>query len=144
ATICMARGLAKEGVVHTIEINPELDYIAKKYFELAGLQEKIRTHIGDAKEIIPKLDMQIDFAFVDGAKPDYSVMYEMIKPKLRLGGFLAVDNVLWSGKVAMGAEDKLTRSMHEFTKKVSEDKEVEMIILPGRDGLMLVRKIADC
>lgn len=141
STINLARGLAEGGQVHTFEINPELQYISQKYFELAKLKDKITQHIGDANVLIPDLAIEFDMAFLDGAKMDYPSLYPAIKSKLRSGGMLLVDNVLWGGKVALGASDHQTKMMQAFNLMVKNDKEVEMVILPFRDGLMLVRKL---
>lgn len=141
STINLARGLAEGGQVHTFEINPELQYISEKYFELAKLKNKITQHIGDANLLIPDLAIEFDMAFLDGAKLDYPRLYPVIKNKLRSGGMLLADNVLWSGKVAFGATDHQTKMMQDFNLMVKNDKEVEMVILPFRDGLMLVRKL---
>lgn len=141
ATICLARGVAEGGMVHTIEINPELKYISDKYFKLAQVEDRIIQYIGDANEVIPNLEEEFDLAFLDGAKPDYCELYPIIKSKLKKGGMLLVDNVLWGGKMAMGNMDKASREMQKFNDEVKTDEEVEMIILPVRDGLMMVKKL---
>lgn len=141
ATICLAKGIHPEGKVHTIEINKELGYISKDFFERSGLSDRIVQHWGDAKKIIPTIDEPLDIVFLDGAKVDYPVIFEMLMDKIKPGGLLIVDNVLWSGKVAFGATDKGTKMIDQFNKKVNDDPRVTSLILPMRDGLMVARKV---
>jgi len=140
AAICLARGLAKDGVLHTIEVNPELEWISRKYFEKADLSDKVNLQIGDAREIIPTMDIEFDIVFIDAAKFDNDLYYEMVLPKLKSGGLLMIDNVLWSGKVVRNEKDNATQLIMAFNKKVAADNRVESVMLPLRDGLTLVRK----
>ncbi len=140
ATICLARGIQEGGMVSTIEVNKELEYISKSFFEKAGLSDRITQIWGDAKEVIPNLEGPFDLIFLDGAKADYALLFDTIIGKIRPGGLLAVDNVLWSGKVAFGATDKGTKMIDKFNQLVNKDERVESLILPFRDGLMLARK----
>ena len=111
ASICIARGLAERGVLHTIEINPELEWITKKYFEKSGLSSKVRHYIDDARTLIPTMNIEFDLVFIDAAKPDNDLYYEMVLPKLKTGGILMIDNVLWAGKVLRNAKDKDTQNL---------------------------------
>lgn len=139
--ICLARGLAAGGVLHTIDINDETSVIARKYFELAGLN-RIVMHTGDALEVVPGLDEVFDLIFIDGDKEQYLPYYHAVFDKLRTGGFILADNVLWSGKVLPGMKigDKETRGILEFNIFVARDVRVEKILIPFRDGLFIIRK----
>ena len=141
ASICLAKGLSKDGFLHTIEVNPELEWIAKKYFEKSGLSKKIKHYINDARELIPNLNIEFDLVFIDAAKLENDLYYEMVLPKLKTGGILMVDNVLWSGKVLRNESDLATQNIMKFNQKLTTDKRVEVMMLPLRDGLSLIRKI---
>ena len=143
ASICLAQGLAEGGALHTIEANPELEHFIRKYIGLAGLEDKIHLHIGDAREVIPSLEGPFDMVFIDAGKQDYSLYYDLVIGKVRSGGLIIADNVLWSGKVVTDEResDPDTRSIHRFNEKVQEDKRVENVLLPVRDGLLFARKI---
>ncbi len=141
ATICLASGLTDSGILHTIEVNDELRWIISKYIRLAGLDDKVVSHFGDASEIIPGLNEVFDLVFLDAGKLDYQRHYEMVLPLVRSGGIILADNVLWDGKVAGGdMKDETARVLREFNACVHADERVENIILPLRDGLMMVRK----
>ena len=141
ATICMAEGLAPDGHITTIEINPELNYLSDKYFRLAGIRDQVTSMIGNAREIIPQLDRKFDLVFIDAKKKDYALYYEMIIDKVNQGGLILADNVLWDGKVIDGSKDATSESLRNFNKKVKEDKRVSSLLLPLRDGLMILRKV---
>lgn len=142
ATLCLSAGLPEDGLLHTIEINDELGGLILKFAEKAGLSHKIRLHLGDAADIIPVLDEQFDLVFIDAGKLDYPAHYELALGKTRQGGFLVIDNVLWDGKVAGGDEkDETARALRTFNDFVQNDRRVENILLPIRDGLMLVYKL---
>ncbi len=140
ASICMARGMAPGGKLHAIEVNKELEYLIRKYIKKADLETVIDLHIGDAKEIIPTLGCTFDIAFIDAGKKDNDFYYELLMDRMRSGGLLLVDNVLWSGKVVTGEKDADTRAIDAFNKKVVADERVENVLLPIRDGLIVVRK----
>lgn len=141
STLCLAAGLEADGLLHTIEANDELAWIIGKYTAEAGLASKVRLHLGDAGQIIPTLDEVFDLVFLDAGKLDYQQHYEMALPKIRPGGFLLADNVLWDGKVAGGDnKDETARVLRAFNAQVHADERVENIVLPLRDGLMMVRK----
>lgn len=140
AAICLAKGLAENGVMHTIEVNEENETIIRKYLAKANLTDKVNLHIGDAAEILPTLEMNFDLVFIDAGKMNNGIYYDMIFDQVQQGGFIITDNVLWGGKVAENANDKRTRLIDEFNKKMQDDERVENLLLPVRDGLMIVRK----
>lgn len=141
ATICMAEGLAAGGHITTIEVNPELNYISDKYFKLAGIREQVTTLIGNAKDIIPKLNEKFDLVFIDAKKKDYALYFDLIIDQVNSGGFILADNVLWDGKVIDGSNDATSMSLRLFNQKVKNDPRVSNLLLPLRDGLMIMRKI---
>lgn len=144
SAICLAKGLPEKGLLHTIDINDELTDMALKYFRLAGLSEKIIFHAGDAIEIIPALEDYFDLVFIDGDKEQYLQYYVQVMKKLKRNGFILADNVLWGGKVLPGysGHDKETAGISDFNRFVAADPRVEKILLPFRDGLYILRKIA--
>jgi caffeoyl-CoA O-methyltransferase len=141
ASICLAEGLAPGGVLHSIEPNREIGHLADKYLREAGWREKVHLHQGRAEDILPTLDFQIDLAFIDGGKQDYAQHYELVMEKLKPGGLILVDNTLWDGKVTQEKKDKDTQILHHFNELVQNDPRVENVLLPLRDGLLLVRKL---
>lgn len=139
--LCMAEGLVEGGWLHTVEANDELGWIIQKYIVQAGLQNKVVLHLGDAATVVPALDEVFDLVFLDAGKLDYPQHYELALEKMRPGGFLLADNVLWDGKVASGNEkDETARALRTFNDFVHQDERVENLLLPLRDGLMIVRK----
>lgn len=141
AAICLAEGLADDGVLHTIEVNRELEYLIRKYLKKGNLEDKINLHIGDAKTVIPNLPIeQFDMIMIDAGKKDNAYFYEMLLPRLRSGGLLLVDNVLWDGKVLEKPKDAMTRKILAFNQFIQEDKRVENLLLPIRDGMFLLIK----
>jgi caffeoyl-CoA O-methyltransferase len=141
AVICLAQGLVENGVMHTIEVDEEKETIIRKYLEKADLTEKVKLHIGDATKIIPTLTETFDLVFIDAGKKDNALYYDMVFDSVRQGGFIITDNVLWKGKVAEETTDKRTVLIDDFNKKMHHDNRVENLLLPVRDGLMVVRKI---
>ena len=141
SAICMAEGLAEDGLLHTIEANAELAHFGEKNFAKAGFSEKIIPHIGNAFEIIPILDEVWDLVFIDAGKNDYAALYDLTIDRIRPGGFLLADNVLWDGKVMREAKDNDTRVIQAFNQKVQDDVRVENVLLPVRDGVMIARKL---
>ena len=139
--ICLSAGLQDEGKLHTIEVNEEMEYLIRKYLEKASLTEKVELHIGDARDLIPTLEASFDLVFIDAGKKDYSLYYELILDKLRPGGLILADNVLWSKKVLYPSKDEDTELIKAFNKMVQEDERVENILLPIRDGLTIARKL---
>ncbi len=142
SAICLAEGLTKNGKIYTIELDPELEQIASKYFRKAGYEQQIIPYFGDAMNIIPSLDQIFDLVFIDADKENYSNYYHLVFEKIRSGGYILVDNVLWSGKVVepLKKGDKDTAGIIEFNALVQQDDRVENVLLPLRDGLMLIRK----
>jgi len=142
SAICLAKGLQADGRLHTIEINDELEAIAKKYFAKAGLANKIVQHIGDARTIIPKLDETFDLVFIDADKREYSSYFDLVFDKVKSGGIIIADNILWNGKVVETVDptDEQTIGILNFNQKIKNDPRVNQLILPFRDGLMLIRK----
>ena len=142
SAICLAKGLPVDGVIHTIDVNEELEEMAHRYFCQAGFEHQIVQHIGDATEIVPQLDLSIDLVFIDADKVNYPNYFDLIIDKVKPGGWIIADNVLWSGKVVENVKDndKATKAILEYNQKVHEDPRVENVLLPLRDGLMICRK----
>ncbi len=142
SAICLAQGLTDQGKLITIEIDDEIAEIAQGYFNEGGYSEKIKLLIGDALKIIPNLNQQFDLIFIDGEKTEYPLYLEVCLPKLKEGGILLADNVLWSEKVLGNKKnmDKATLAINLFNKKIKEDKTLEKVLLPLRDGLFICRK----
>jgi predicted O-methyltransferase YrrM len=141
ATLCLAEGLSNDGILYTVDINAELEDMVRANFDKSELGTKIHYHIGDAVEIIPKLDELFDLVFIDADKKNNETYYNLSIDKLRSGGLIIVDNVLWSGKViAEKKTDSSTILISNFNEMVSSDQRVEKLILPVRDGLYIIRK----
>lgn len=142
SAICLARGLKEGGKLHTIDINDELEEIVRFYFKKAQIEEKIEYYTGNALEIIPRLNYYFDLVFIDGDKREYSAYYKIVIDKVKPGGFILVDNILWDGKVIEKNEscDPHTQGIKAFNKLAHNDPRVENVILPVRDGLMVLRK----
>ena len=142
SAICLARGMKKNGILHTIDIKEELFDIADKYFSKAELQDKIIQYTGDALEIIPQLKQQFDLIFIDADKKNYPQYFDLCIDKLAPSGLLIADNVLWNGKVTENPlpTDADTQGVLSFNKKVQDCEKLENVLLPLRDGLMLARK----
>lgn len=143
SALCLAEGLTKSGVLHTIDINEELFDLQKKYFDESDHAGKIRQYLGDATEIIPSIESNFDLVFIDADKPNYPEYFELIIGKMNPGGIILSDNVLWSGKVIekVKKDDESTQALLEYNKLLNEDPRVETVILPIRDGLTLTRVI---
>jgi len=143
SALCLAKGLAKDGQLHTIEIDDELESIAQKYFTKSGMADRIFQHIGDAREIIPSIGQKLDLVFIDADKREYSDYYKLVFDHIRVGGFILADNILWDGKVVDpdAFNEEQTRGILEFNDLVQNDSRVQNVILPVRDGIMLVQKI---
>jgi predicted O-methyltransferase YrrM len=141
SAICLARGLAEGGRLHTIESNDELEDFVQHYFGRAGLQNKITLHIGYALDIIRELTGPFDLVFLDADKTEYSDYLKLCKERLSPGGCILADNVLWDGKVVHpDPNDPDTTGIHHFNETVKNDPDLEKVILPIRDGLMMIRK----
>jgi len=141
SAISMARALPERARLHTIEINDELAEISSRYVNKAELDDKIIFHCGDAIALMKKMELYFDLIFIDGDKRQYPEYYELALDILNKGGYMLADNVLWNGKVIdPTVNDPMTEGIREFNLKVKEDTRTEKIILPVRDGLMLIRK----
>lgn len=141
AAISMAMGMDDGGVLHTIDINDEIEDFTREFIAQSGLEKKIVFHIGDACEIIPQLNECFDLVFIDADKRQYSEYYRLVFDKVRPGGIIVADDVLWDGKVVDGvSKDPQTSGILEFNELVQSDHRVENILLPIRHGLMLIRK----
>lgn len=143
SALCLAEGLSTDGKLITIEINEETASFTANYFAQFPLKKHLDFRIGDAAEIIPTLTETVDLAFIDADKARYQLYYDLIMDKLRVGGYVMIDNVLWDGKVVNeNAHDKKTAAIRSFNDYVQEDPRTENILLPIRDGILLARKLA--
>ena len=142
SAICMAEGLIENGIIHTIDINEELVSIQNKYFAKSKCNNSIIQHVGDARSIIKSINEKFDLVFLDADKENYIEYYELIIEKVKKGGLIIADNVLWTGKVVEPEkdDDELTQYLIDFNKMINEDDRVENIILPLRDGLNVILK----
>lgn len=141
SALCLAEGLSENGKVITLDAQPETHEIAKQFWAKSDLNKKIEGHLGDAVEIIPTLDETFDLVFIDADKPNYAKYFDLVFPKMHVGGLIIADNVLWSGTVLDAEdEDKSTRALHEYNRKINADERVSNILLAVRDGLMIARK----
>lgn len=141
SAICLAEGLRKNGKIHTIDVNEELSQIQHKYFKKSGFTDKIDAYIGDALDIIPTIDVTFDLVFIDAEKKSYPAYFEAALAKTRPGGIILSDNVLWSGKVVepLNPKDVTTKILLDYNKGLKDDRRVETVLLPIRDGLTLSR-----
>ena len=142
SAICMAEGLIENGVIHTIDINEELSSIQNKYFKKTSNNNSIVQYVGDAKNIIDNINETFDLVFLDADKENYIEYYKLFIDKVKKGGLIIADNVLWTGKVVEPEkyDDDLTKYLVDFNKIIAEDNRVENIILPLRDGLNIILK----
>lgn len=141
SALCLAEGLKENGALHTIDINEELTELQRRHFDKSEYGNRIVQHTGDALDIIPKLDLVFDLIFIDAEKKEYPNYFEAVLKKTRSGSIILSDNVLWSGKVVepLDPKDKATKILLEYNKKLKEDKRLETVLLPIRDGLTLSR-----
>lgn len=142
SAISMGLAIEPDALIHTIEINDELQPIIDSYIHRAGLENRIRLHLGSALDIVPTLHETFDLIFLDGDKREYPQYYHMAMLYLNSGGYILADNILWDGKVIeeVPTNDAYTRGIIEFNRMVKADPSVEKVILPLRDGLLLIRK----
>lgn len=142
SALCLAEGLTEKGKLISIDVNEETSAFAKSFIQQTNYANKIELVIADAKEYIKTITDPIDLIFIDADKKNYLNYYHLAMEKLHSGGLIIADNVLWSGKITMpeNAMDRETQALHEFNKFVQQDERVENILLPVRDGLMVVRK----
>ncbi|WP_028981886.1 O-methyltransferase [Sporocytophaga myxococcoides] len=142
SAICLAEGLPPEGKLMTIDVNEEIESFARSFIEQSNKGKQIEQRIGNALEIIPELEMQFDLVFIDADKINYQKYYDLVFDKVKKGGYILADNVLWSGKVFKDIlkMDKDTKALMDFNDMVQNDDRVENVMLPVRDGLLLIRK----
>jgi predicted O-methyltransferase YrrM len=143
SALCLAEGISENGTLHTIDINEEYIAFADKYFQKSTYKNKIKQHIGNAIDILPEIKEKIQLVFIDADKENYSNYYNLVFDKLEVGGYIIADNVLWSGKVVEDKMDEETKALVDYSKLVHQDKRVENVLLPVRDGLMICRKISE-
>lgn len=139
SAICMALGMESDGRLISLEVDEEMKPFHDDYFNEAGVDSKIQVIYGDALETIQNLDSNIDMVFIDADKKNYPNYYDLLLPKMKAGGLILVDNVLWSGKVLHEADDNNTRVLQDFNKKITEDDRVDNFLSYIRDGLMICR-----
>ncbi|MGN6509599.1 MAG: O-methyltransferase [Chitinophaga sp.] len=142
SAICLAEGLAEDGQLHTIDVNEELEEMSSRYIAEAGFSNRITQHIGKAAEIIPQLNEVFDLVFIDADKAGYIAYYDLVWEKLRPGGFMLADNVLYHGEVVLGKEEQSNnaKAMIRFCEKAVADGRAETLLLTLRDGVLLIRK----
>ena len=140
SALCLVEGLAPEGVLDTIEVDEELEEMINKYLGMSQYKDKIRLHIGDARQLIPQFDCKWDLVFMDAEKRSTREFYDLLLPRMRKGGLMMIDNMLWSGKVVEeGSHHDLdTQAIMEFNDYVQQDERVSNVLLPLRDGIMMV------
>ena len=139
STICLAEGLSEKGIIQTIDSNEELVSIQKEFFEKSNYNQNIQTHLGKAIDVLPKLDGLFDLVYIDADKVNYAMYFDIILPKMKKGGLIISDNVLWSGKVLENTDskDKNTKALQIYNDKLKSDPRIQTILLPFRDGLSL-------
>ena len=144
SALCLAEGLKENGKLITIDVNEELETRVRSYFEASEFRSQIEYKIGDAMKIIPELNEQFDIVFIDADKLNYINYYNLVFSKVKIGGYIIADNVLWSGKVADESKnDKDTELLRAYNLLNHKDERVENVLLPIRDGLMVARKLAN-
>ena len=143
SALCLAEGMRKDGKLHTIDINEELNNFQRKYFDKSGFGDQIIQHLGNALEIIPKLSEDFDLVFIDADKSNYPNYLELLLPKLKSGAVILSDNVLWSGKVVekVKEDDIDTQALLRYNKMLNENPQLETVLLPIRDGLTVSRVV---
>jgi len=141
SALCLAEGLPKKGTLITIDINEELNDFAQKYFDKSAYKSQIKQFVGNALDVIPTLDEKFDLVFIDADKSNYSTYYNLIIDKMKPGGVILSDNVLWSGKVVekTNPKDEDTKALVAYNKLLNSDERIETVLLPIRDGLTISR-----
>lgn len=141
SALCLAEGMQTEGNLYTIDKNEELEDFQRKYFDLSPWGKQIHQYVGNALEVIPQIDVEFDLVFIDADKQNYSNYFDIILPKIKSGGVILSDNVLWSGKIVESVKkgDNDTEALLLYNKKINEDPRVETVLLPIRDGLTVTR-----
>jgi len=143
SAICIAEGISNEATIDTIDKNEELEDIQNRYFKKSGFRDQIKQHIGNALEIIPTLNKKFDLVFIDADKSNYCNYFNLVIGKMKKGGIILSDNVLWSGKVVekLDKKDIDTKSLLEYNRLLNSDPRVENVLLPIRDGLSISRVV---
>lgn len=140
SALCLSEGLGEKGKLISLDANEETSKFAQQYITKSEYSKKIQLQVGDAARLIPALPDGLDLVFIDADKKSYSLYFDLVIDKLKPGGIILADNVLWSGKVIENAQDKDTQFIREFNQKVNSDSRVECVMLPIRDGLSVIRK----
>lgn len=142
SALCLVEGLAPDGELHTVEINVEYEDRIREFFSQSPFEAQLFLHLGDALQLVPEMPGEWDLVFIDADKEDYLRYYEVVIPKVRRGGFILVDNVLWNGKVAedIACNDRDTKAIDAFNAYVQQDSRVRNLLLPFRDGIMIIEK----
>ncbi|MBL7911098.1 MAG: class I SAM-dependent methyltransferase [Bacteroidia bacterium] len=140
SALCLAEGLTENGKLITIDPNEETNLFAQKYIDRSAFKNKIELITGQAHTVIPTLTQKFDLVFIDADKKNYAWYFELVIDKVNKGGLIIADNVLWSGKVVEEKKDTDTQAIHDFNEKMHNDERIENLLLPVRDGLMLMRK----
>lgn len=142
SALCLAEGLTDTGILISIDVNEETSAFAQSFISKTEYAKKIELVVADAKHYIPTIDVPLDMVFIDADKKNYLAYYHLVIDKLKTGGLIIADNVLWSGKITMPVSemDKETLALHQFNEFVEQDHRVENLLIPLRDGLMIVRK----
>jgi caffeoyl-CoA O-methyltransferase len=143
SALCWAEGLVENGLIHTIELNDELETKILSFINKSEHRERIKLHIGNALEIIPALEGTFDIVYIDADKENYGAYYDLVIDRLKPGGYVIADNVLWSGKITSHESemDHETRCLYDYARKIHDDARVQNVLFPIRDGLMIARKI---
>ncbi|HET9053255.1 MAG TPA: O-methyltransferase [Cyclobacteriaceae bacterium] len=141
SALCLAEGLQPEGRLLTLDVNEELESRVRNYFKESPFNTQIDYRIGNALEVIPTLNIDFDLVFIDADKENYARYYDLVINRVPLGGYILADNVLWSGKVLDEKPDKDTKAIKEFNRKIQDDARVENVLLPIRDGILIMRKV---
>ncbi|WP_428740926.1 O-methyltransferase [Tenacibaculum sp.] len=141
SALCLAEGLAKDGIIYTIDKNEELEELQHKYFQKSEYKDQITQYVGNALDIIPTIDNKFDLVFIDADKSNYVNYFHLIIEKMNKGGIILSDNVLWSGKVVeeLDPKDIDTKILLEYNRLLNEDSRLETVLLPIRDGLTISR-----
>ncbi|MEN8185873.1 MAG: O-methyltransferase [Bacteroidota bacterium] len=141
SALCLAEGMQKDGVLHTIDHNEELEELQQKYFDRSDFKDQIKTYVGEALDIIPKINKKFDLVFIDADKENYINYFNLIIDKMNSGGVILSDNVLWSGKVTEepNPKDKDTIALITYNKLLKDDPRIDTVLLPVRDGLTISR-----
>ena len=141
STICLVEGMKAGGRLHTIEKDDEKAEVASIFFEKAGIADRVVLHVGDALEIIPKIGTIFDMVFIDAAKKQYLEYYQLVFNRVKPGGYILIDNILWYGKVTdPHVQDETTLKLRRFNNFVRKDTRIERAIVQNRDGMYILRK----